>query len=75
MLIENLKSYEQFDIDMGKDNREISSSLELLRERMNCNFSCREGDRSQTMREEDERLKVRIGELTEERDRLIQEHN
>ncbi len=27
VLIENLRSYEQFQIDLNKDNREISSSL------------------------------------------------
>ena len=27
VLIENLRSYEQFEIDLNKDNREISSSL------------------------------------------------
>lgn len=35
MLIETIKANEQFEIDINKDNKEVSSSLEFLRDRLN----------------------------------------
>jgi hypothetical protein len=34
-LIENLKATEQFEIELAKENRELSSELDFIREKVN----------------------------------------